>query len=268
EAHRPGGQAARDRAQPPQDLAPHAQQAFPPARVGDPDAQGAALERDHLRAAGQLGPHRPRPGRAQEEEPPLRGRREELLRDVAVGRAFHGHQTTLTLYCRLGFMQCPRCRTDIDGWPAPGRSIGCPGCGAPLMPRPPARVGEDTLRTTRPPPPPPVLDTPVAGTPAISWPPADEPPPKTETPLEQVLAELKAIREAQAEVLALLRARPSGVAKGEPDGAGAMEPAFLAPARPRVRTRQRKSLLLIDDDPATREAAVAELEQAQVPARA
>ncbi|HSB60901.1 MAG TPA: response regulator, partial [Vicinamibacteria bacterium] len=38
----------------------------------------------------------------------------------------------------------------------------------------------------------------------------------------------------------------------------------LAPAR----TRRRKSVLLIDDDPATREAAVAELEQAQVPARA
>src|SRR6266702_575514 len=166
-------------------------------------------------------------------------------------------------------MQCPRCRTDIDVLPDPGGSIVCPGCGARLMTRPTARVGEDTLKTIRPPPPPPpALDTPVAGTPAISWPPADEPPPQTETPLEQVLAELKAIREAQAEVLALLRARPSGIAKGEPDGAGAMEPGFLAPARPRVRTRQRKSLLLIDDDPATREAAVAELEQAQLPARA
>ena len=166
-------------------------------------------------------------------------------------------------------MQCPRCRTDIDVLPDPGGSIVCPGCGARLMTRPAARVGEDTLKTVRPPPAPlPGLDTPVAGTPAITWPPTDEPPPKTETTLEQVLAELKAIRETQAEVLALLRPWPVGGGGGEPDGAGAMEPGFLAQARPRVRTRQRKSLLLIDDDPATRDATVAELEQAQVPVRA
>jgi CheY-like chemotaxis protein len=83
-----------------------------------------------------------------------------------------------------------------------------------------------------------------------------------------VLGELKAIRETQQEVLALLRPRPRGARGGEPDGAGAMEPGFLAPDPTRVRNRQRKSLLLIDDDPATREAALAELEQAQVPARA
>ena len=35
-----------------------------------------------------------------------------------------------------------------------------------------------------------------------------------------------------------------------------------------MRTRRRKTVLLIDDDPATRDAAVAELEQAQVPVRA
>ena len=156
-------------------------------------------------------------------------------------------------------MLCPRCRTDIDVLPDPGGSILCPGCGARLMTRPAA---------ARPLPPPPNLLTPVAGTPAITWPPAEEPPPRTETPQEQVLAELKAIRETQAEVLALLRARPSGAVGGEPDGAGAMEPGFLAPGRSRVRTRQRKSLLLIDDDPATRAAAVAALEQAQVPVRA
>ena len=165
-------------------------------------------------------------------------------------------------------MLCPRCRTDIDVLPDPGGSILCPGCGARLMTRPSARVSEDTARASRPLPPPARLDTPVSGTPALTWPPAEEPPAQIETPLEQVLAELKAIRETQAEVLGLLRPRPTGAAGGEPDGAGAMEPGFLAPARPRVRTRQRKSLLLIDDDPATRDAAVAELEQAQVPVRA
>jgi len=86
------------------------------------------------------------------------------------------------------------------------------------------------------------------------------------TTLEQVLAELQAIREAQAEVLALLRARP-GRAGGVSDGAAALDPTFLAGAQPRVRTRKRKTVLLIDDDPATRQAALAEMEQAQVPAR-
>ena len=47
-------------------------------------------------------------------------------------------------------------------------------------------------------------------------------------------------------------------------GAGIADPAPVAP----VRTRRRKTVLLIDDDPATRDAAVAELEQAQVPVRA
>ena len=164
-------------------------------------------------------------------------------------------------------MQCPRCRTDIGVLPDPGGSIVCPGCGARLMTRPTARVGEDTLRTT-PPPPAPGLDTPVAGTPAITWPPAEEAPPRTETPLEQVLAELKAIRETQEEVLALLKARPGRSTGSDPDGTVALDPTFLAGAQPRVRTRQRKSLLLIDDDPATRDATVAELEQAQVPVRA
>lgn len=164
-------------------------------------------------------------------------------------------------------MQCPKCRTDIDILPDPGESIACPGCGARLMTRPAARVGEDTLRTTRSVLPSPEVDTPAAGTPAITWPPA-EPPPGVATTLEQALAELKAIRETQAEVLALLRVWPGRPATGEPDGAPPRDPGFLAPAQTRVRTRKRKSVLLIDDDPATRDAAVAELEQAQVPVRA
>jgi CheY-like chemotaxis protein len=168
-------------------------------------------------------------------------------------------------------MLCPKCRTDIAILPDPGGFLTCPGCGARLMTRPAARVGEDTLRTTprpAPPPPPAQVDTPtpVAGTPAIAWPPAEEPPVPAPTTLEQVLAELQAIRETQAEVLALLRARP-GRAGGVSDGAAALDPTFLAGAQPRVRTRKRKTVLLIDDDPATRQAALAEMEQAQVPAR-
>src|SRR5437773_10927688 len=120
-------------------------------------------------------------------------------------------------------MQCPRCRTDIGVLPDPGGSIVCPGCGARLMTRPAARVGEDTLKSVRPPPPP-SLDTPVAGTPAITWPPSEEPPPPTETTLERVLAEHTAIWESRSEVLALLRPRPTRGAAGAPAAAGAVAP--------------------------------------------
>ena len=88
------------------------------------------------------------------------------------------------------------------------------------------------------------------------------------TTIEQVLVELKAIRETQEEVLALLKSRPGRSTGSDPDGTVALDPTFLAGAQPRVRTRKRKSVLLIDDDPSTRQAALAELEQAQVPARA
>jgi CheY-like chemotaxis protein len=83
--------------------------------------------------------------------------------------------------------------------------------------------------------------------------------------LETVLAELRAIREAQQEVLGLLNLRLPPPPRVQETFAGFEEAAVpLAP----VRTRRRKTVLLIDDDPTTRDAAVAELEQAQVPVRA
>src|SRR2546422_588691 len=111
-------------------------------------------------------------------------------------------------------MQCPRCRADIDVLPDPGGSIVCPGCGARLMTRPTARVGEDTLRTTRPPPPPPGLDTPVAGTPAITWPPAEEPPPRAETPLELELAQVpvRTVVDGNAGIQAIAAEKPDVIA--------------------------------------------------------
>jgi CheY-like chemotaxis protein len=87
--------------------------------------------------------------------------------------------------------------------------------------------------------------------------------------LEQVLAEIQAVRETQNTILSLLLARP-GAAVEEPLGSHldpepfSPQPGVLEP----LRTRRRKSVLLIDDDPATREAALAEMEQAQVPIRA
>jgi CheY-like chemotaxis protein len=79
-----------------------------------------------------------------------------------------------------------------------------------------------------------------------------------------VLAELRALRRGQDEVLRLLRQ------DGDPPSLGSFEeleddmPALLPP----VRSKQRKSVLVIDDDPETREASVLELQAADVPVRA
>lgn len=205
-------------------------------------------------------------------------------------------------------MQCPRCRVEINVLPDPGGVILCPGCGARLMTRsvtvragseapsapatalpaaaapasspalepphpsstlPPGtplkkirRPGEDTARAPRKAPPPPAdLETPASGMAAIGRSPAAS---NGRASLEQVLAEVRAVRETQQMILSLLLGRPAEEAPAEePLGAG-LEPGFLPP----VRTRRRKSVLLIDDDPATRDAAVAEMEQAEVPVRA
>jgi CheY-like chemotaxis protein len=83
-------------------------------------------------------------------------------------------------------------------------------------------------------------------------------------PLERLLEEIQAVRETQQEILSLLR-RGAGAAAGADSFEGEFrDPASLAP----VRSRMQKSVLLIDDDPATRDAAVKEFEGADVPVRA
>jgi CheY-like chemotaxis protein len=90
------------------------------------------------------------------------------------------------------------------------------------------------------------------------------------TDLEAVLEELRAIREGQREILELLRQQP---APSSPAPVGAVVSAFESfderPAPvPAVRTRRRKTVLVIDDDPQTLQAAVEALERAEVPVRA
>jgi CheY-like chemotaxis protein len=84
--------------------------------------------------------------------------------------------------------------------------------------------------------------------------------------LETVLAEVRAVRRGQEQILGLLKARPGVSDLGQiPDqDLGDEGEALLTP----VRHRRHKTLVLIDDDPATRAAAVTELEQAEVPVRA
>lgn len=138
--------------------------------------------------------------------------------------------------------------------------------GTPLKKiRPP---GEDTARAKRKPPPPPTdLETPASGMSPISRTPV---PGNGRASLDQVLAEIHAIRETQQMILSLLLARPGAAVEEplgshlEPDEPFSPQPGVLEP----LRTRRRKTVLLIDDDPATREAALAEMEQAQVPIRA
>jgi PleD family two-component response regulator len=77
--------------------------------------------------------------------------------------------------------------------------------------------------------------------------------------LRQVLGEIRAVRKAQERILTLLQPR------GEEGGEESDEP--FREAAP-VRSRKRKSVLLIDDDERTRQEAVSAMQAAEVPVRA
>ena len=163
-------------------------------------------------------------------------------------------------------MQCPRCRAPITTAPDPGGFLICPGCGARLTTRPAAPPRSSNPNATLPPGTPlkkiprPGEDTARAKKPPEAAPLVPEPePPAT---LETVLAELRSLRRGQAEILRLLRAQ-TGVSFDElADDSFDDTPAMLPP----VRSRQRKTVLLIDDDKSTREASMAELQAADIPA--
>jgi CheY-like chemotaxis protein len=102
-----------------------------------------------------------------------------------------------------------------------------------------------------------------------------EAPAVTAESIEAVLEEIRALRRTQDEILALLRAQPARTAHvpDHDDPFGGFEgnldtpmsvPAVTAP----LRSRRRKTVLLVDDDVATRLSAVAAFEKAEVPVRA
>jgi CheY-like chemotaxis protein len=91
----------------------------------------------------------------------------------------------------------------------------------------------------------------------------DKGPTADSPPFERLLEEIQAVRETQQEILALLR-KGGTAARSDDPFAEFRDPAFLAP----VRSRNQKSVLLIDDDPATRDAAIKEFQGADVPVRA
>jgi CheY-like chemotaxis protein len=96
--------------------------------------------------------------------------------------------------------------------------------------------------------------------------------------LDLILSEVRTLRETQLAILAALEgrggARPSPTgAEGTAPGAGPAPPVPTygdagGPGLSPIRARRRKSVLLVDDDPETREAAVAELQHSDVPVRA
>jgi CheY-like chemotaxis protein len=82
--------------------------------------------------------------------------------------------------------------------------------------------------------------------------------------LEALMAEVKALRRTQEEILAILRAG-GGIAEHR---AIDVADELGLPVPPVVRARQRKTVLLIDDDPETRAVTTTALDAAEIPVRA
>jgi CheY-like chemotaxis protein len=91
--------------------------------------------------------------------------------------------------------------------------------------------------------------------------------------IEALMEEVREVRRVQEEILALLRERPSrGEAPSsepneDPFGFGQDTPMSVPSVAP-LRSRRRKTVMVMDDDAATRQAAVSAFERADVPVRA
>jgi CheY-like chemotaxis protein len=183
-------------------------------------------------------------------------------------------------------MKCPRCQNAFNATPDATGIVICPGCGSRLRTRPAAAPGAGPAETPGPgaagprPAPAPKPPAPVPGpslvktspvaVPAAAPAPLRGPSPDPAATLDAVLQEIRALREGQEEVLELLR-RPAagGAGRGfaEDSSFAALGEERPAPAAPAVRSRRRKTVLLIDDDPQALAAAVEALGRAEVPVR-
>jgi CheY-like chemotaxis protein len=192
-------------------------------------------------------------------------------------------------------MNCPRCKSTIGPLANPDAIVTCPGCGTRLMTRAAALRSQGGG--------PPVASSP----PTVPSPsPAPEPEPEplghqtavkvgkhtvsgksssgavraggrrsergSDAALETVLGEIQAIRETQQEILEALASLTGrfgvagSAASPATDGTGET-PAGGTTLSP-IRAAARKSVILIDDNAQTRQAAVDELQRADIPVRA
>jgi CheY-like chemotaxis protein/predicted RNA-binding Zn-ribbon protein involved in translation (DUF1610 family) len=184
-------------------------------------------------------------------------------------------------------MNCPRCKSPIGPLESPDAIVTCPGCGTRLMTRSAAlrSQGASTQGQAPDPPPPaaPVQQTAVkvgvrqttisgktagAAVRSGSRKAAAAPAPSGVT-LDMILAEIQAVRDTQQLVLEALGGLRRGQAQAPLTGASAdgVEETGGTTLSP-IRTASRKSAVVLDDDDETRQAAVAELERADIPVRA
>jgi len=187
---------------------------------------------------------------------------------------------------------CPGCGSRLMTRSAALRSQGGPKPAAPAPPAPALSVAEHPPSATLPPTPARQAGVKTAPT-GLPNAPDDAPKPagrkaeaKADTraqaeakdedrlALAALLSEVRAVRETQHLILeALDGLRRAAVATRAPTSAaaGGADPETAEAAGPGlspIRARRRKTVVLVDDDPRTREAAVVELEQAEVPVRA
>jgi CheY-like chemotaxis protein len=201
-------------------------------------------------------------------------------------------------------MKCPRCSGPITTRPDEAGFILCPQCGARLRSRTTAVVKIHGSAEPKPPAPAPPADADSvmarlerAASPSATLPPgtplkkiprpeeraagaagtagaADDAAAHGTATLELLLEEIRGVRRLQEEILAALEARPPAGPAGHPvtplddpfEGFQEDAPSASASAAP-VRSRRRKSVLLIDDDSAERAAVVQALELADVPVK-
>jgi len=172
-------------------------------------------------------------------------------------------------------MKCPRCSAAVTAEPDAAGFIVCPGCGTRLKRTPVAsRVAAARERgaEAQPERAPNATATLPPGTPLKRIPrPEDVERSALHETLEALLTEMRALRRGQDELLGLLRGRPVSAAPPREDdflgltGEQVFADGPSAESRPpALRSRRRKTVLVIDDDEATREAAVQALEQAEI----
>jgi len=188
--------------------------------------------------------------------------------------------------------KCPKCHIAFDVDVEPGAFFACPGCGTRLKSRPAQPPSVTTKlkavvaqaqarpRTPTPPPiaPPPLPPRETAPSPApaaaLAPTPASPPGSKQEPATaadfvaSSTVAELMfALYQTQKQILAILDARlaPGTASGGEEGPSEEGDFTVLPPATPRLR--HQKTVLLLDDDPATREAATKALQGVEIPVR-